>query len=82
MSTGLDESASPARLRTGAADGPAALGGAQALILVSIRRVFGAFEIAESATDPAERKRWLTFALAQAEPTGAELTARELVQGR
>src|SRR5262249_44245730 len=26
------------------------------------RRVFGAFELAESATDPAERKRWLTFA--------------------
>src|SRR6516165_6537854 len=25
------------------------------------RRVFGAFELAESATDPAERKRWLTL---------------------
>ncbi len=27
------------------------------------RRVFGAFEMAETATDPAERARWLTFAL-------------------
>src|SRR5262252_8469818 len=37
------------------------------------RRVFGAFELAESATDPAERKRWLTFALVGAGPTGVEL---------
>src|SRR5215831_21395557 len=29
--------------------------------LVIRRRVFGAFEMAESATDPAERSRWLTF---------------------
>ena len=34
------------------------------------RRVFGAFELAESATDPAERQRWLTFALVGAGPTG------------
>jgi len=27
------------------------------------RRVFGAFEMAESTTDPAERSRWLTFVL-------------------
>jgi NADH:quinone reductase (non-electrogenic) len=27
------------------------------------RRIFGAFEMAESAGDPAERRRWLTFAL-------------------
>jgi hypothetical protein len=32
------------------------------------RRIFGAFELAESATDPAERKRWLTFALVGAGP--------------
>jgi NADH dehydrogenase len=37
------------------------------------RRVFGAFEMAESATDPAERRRWLTFALVGAGPTGVEL---------
>jgi NADH:ubiquinone reductase (H+-translocating) len=37
------------------------------------RRVFGAFELAESATDPAERKRWLTFALVGAGPTGVAL---------
>ena len=34
------------------------------------RRVFGAFEMAESADDPAERARWLTFALVGAGPTG------------
>src|SRR5215469_2156367 len=37
------------------------------------RRVFGAFEMAESSTDPAERSRWLTFALVGAGPTGVEL---------
>ncbi|HXZ78148.1 MAG TPA: FAD-dependent oxidoreductase, partial [Streptosporangiaceae bacterium] len=40
------------------------------------RRVFGAFELAESATDPAERKRWLTFALVGAGPTGVELAGQ------
>jgi NADH dehydrogenase len=40
------------------------------------RRVFGAFEMAESATDPAERKRWLTFALVGAGPTGVELAGQ------
>jgi NADH dehydrogenase len=40
------------------------------------RRVFGAFEMAESATDPAERKRWLTFALVGAGPTGVELSGQ------
>src|ERR1700748_568112 len=34
------------------------------------RRVFGSFEMAESADDPAERARWLTFALVGARPTG------------
>jgi len=40
------------------------------------RRVFGAFELAESATDPEERKRWLTFALVGAGPTGVELAGQ------
>jgi NADH dehydrogenase len=40
------------------------------------QRIFGAFEIAESATDPAERKRWLTFALVGAGPTGVELAGQ------
>src|SRR5690242_896237 len=40
------------------------------------RRVFGAFEMAESSTDPAERKRWLTFALVGAGPTGVELAGQ------
>jgi NADH:ubiquinone reductase (H+-translocating) len=40
------------------------------------RRVFGAFELAETATDPAERKRWLTFALVGAGPTGVELAGQ------
>jgi len=37
------------------------------------RRVFGAFEMAESADDPAERRRWLTFALVGAGPGGPPL---------
>jgi NADH dehydrogenase len=40
------------------------------------RRVFGAFELAESEPDPAERKRWLTFALVGAGPTGVELAGQ------
>jgi NADH dehydrogenase len=40
------------------------------------RRVFGAFEMAESANDPAERRRWLTFALVGAGPTGVELAGQ------
>src|SRR5215813_3307572 len=40
------------------------------------RRVFGAFELAESATNPDERKRWLTFALVGAGPTGVELAGQ------
>ncbi len=39
-------------------------------------RVFGAFEMAESATDPAEQARWLTFALVGAGPTGVELAGQ------
>lgn len=40
------------------------------------RRVFGAFEMAATATDPEERKRWLTFALVGAGPTGVELAGQ------
>jgi NADH:ubiquinone reductase (H+-translocating) len=40
------------------------------------RRIFGAFEMAESADDPAERRRWLTFALVGAGPTGVELAGQ------
>ena len=40
------------------------------------RRVFGAFEMAETATDQAERLRWLTFALVGAGPTGVELAGQ------
>jgi len=40
------------------------------------RRVFGAFEMAESADDPAERTRYLTFALVGAGPTGVELAGQ------
>jgi len=44
--------------------------------LVVRRRVFGAFEMAQTATDPAERRRWLTFALVGAGPTGVELAGQ------
>src|SRR6201994_237657 len=40
------------------------------------RRIFGAFELAESADDPEDRKRWLTFALVGAGPTGVELAGQ------
>jgi NADH dehydrogenase len=40
------------------------------------RRVFGAFEMAETAADPAERRRWLSFALVGAGPTGVELAGQ------
>jgi NADH dehydrogenase len=40
------------------------------------RRVFGAFELAETATDARERQRWLTFALVGAGPTGVELAGQ------
>src|SRR5260370_10891694 len=39
-------------------------------------RVFGAFEMAETATDQAERLRWLTFVLVGAGPTGVELAGQ------
>jgi NADH:ubiquinone reductase (H+-translocating) len=40
------------------------------------RRVFGAFELAETEDDPAERARFLTFALVGAGPTGVELAGQ------
>jgi NADH dehydrogenase len=40
------------------------------------RRVFGAFEMAETAADAAERSRWLTFALVGGGPTGVELAGQ------
>jgi NADH:quinone reductase (non-electrogenic) len=40
------------------------------------RRVFGAFEMAETATDPAGRRRWLSFALVGGGPTGVELAGQ------
>jgi NADH dehydrogenase len=40
------------------------------------RRVFGAFEMAETTTDPAQRRLWLTFALVGAGPTGVELAGQ------
>jgi NADH:ubiquinone reductase (H+-translocating) len=40
------------------------------------RRVFGAFELAESSSDDAECSAWLTFALVGAGPTGVELAGQ------
>ena len=40
------------------------------------RRIFGAFEMAETVDDPAERTRWLTFAVVGAGPTGVELAGQ------
>ncbi len=44
--------------------------------LIIRRRVFGSFELADTAADPAERSRWLTFALVGAGPTGVELAGQ------
>ena len=40
------------------------------------RRIFGAFELAETAVDEAERARWLTVAIVGAGPTGVELAGQ------
>jgi NADH dehydrogenase len=40
------------------------------------RRVFGAFEMAESSTSHDEARHWLTFALVGAGPTGVELAGQ------
>ena len=45
-------------------------------VLTIRRRVFGAFEMAETSSDAAERRRWLTFALVGAGPTGVELAGQ------
>jgi NADH dehydrogenase len=39
-------------------------------------RIFGAFEMAERETDPAARRRWLTFVVVGAGPTGVELAGQ------
>src|SRR5215813_13394247 len=45
-------------------------------VLTIRRRVFGAFEMAETADDPADRRHWLTFGLVGAGPTGVELAGQ------
>jgi NADH dehydrogenase len=40
------------------------------------RRIFGAFEMANTAVDPEERRTYLTFALVGAGPTGVELAGQ------
>jgi NADH:ubiquinone reductase (H+-translocating) len=40
------------------------------------RRVFAAFEMAETAADATEQQHWLTFALVGAGPTGVELAGQ------
>jgi NADH dehydrogenase len=45
-------------------------------VLTIRRRVYGAFEMAETSDDAAERRRWLTFALVGAGPTGVELAGQ------
>jgi NADH dehydrogenase len=40
------------------------------------QKVYGAFEFAETATDPAQQQRWLTFAVVGAGPTGVELAGQ------
>jgi hypothetical protein len=39
-------------------------------------RIFGAFEMAEYEADPAARRRWLTFLIVGAGPTGVELAGQ------
>jgi NADH dehydrogenase len=40
------------------------------------RRIFGAFEMAEAATDPVEQRTWLTIVIVGAGPTGVELAGQ------
>jgi NADH:ubiquinone reductase (H+-translocating) len=40
------------------------------------RRLFHAFEIAETTTEPRQRRHWLTFAVVGAGPTGVELAGQ------
>jgi NADH:ubiquinone reductase (H+-translocating) len=39
-------------------------------------RIFGCFELAELADDPAEREEWLTFVVVGAGPTGVEMAGQ------
>jgi NADH dehydrogenase len=39
-------------------------------------RIFGAFEMAEKETDPAERDAWMTFVIIGAGPTGVEMAGQ------
>ena len=39
-------------------------------------RIFGSFEMAERETDPVARRRWLTFVVVGAGPTGVELAGQ------
>jgi NADH dehydrogenase len=40
------------------------------------RRIFGAFEMAETSRDEAEREQWLTFVVVGAGPTGVEIAGQ------
>ena len=40
------------------------------------RRIFGAFEMAEVTTDPAEKQAWLTIVVVGAGPTGVEIAGQ------
>ena len=40
------------------------------------RRIFGAFEIAETVSDPTEKEHWLTVVVVGAGPTGVELAGQ------
>src|SRR4029450_5786157 len=40
------------------------------------RRIYGAFELAESTTDESERRDWVTVAIVGAGPTGVELAGQ------
>ena len=40
------------------------------------RRIFGAFEVAETVSDPAEKEHWLTVVVVGAGPTGVELAGQ------
>src|SRR5262250_1522977 len=44
--------------------------------LVVRRRIFGAFEMAQTAPTPEEQQHWLTFALVGGGPTGVELAGQ------
>ncbi|WP_229071197.1 NAD(P)/FAD-dependent oxidoreductase [Actinoplanes sp. DH11] len=39
-------------------------------------RIFGAFEVADLQTDPADKERWLTFVVVGAGPTGTEMAGQ------